>query len=102
MFLFIKCFNGELIHIFMPVSQPAKIQKKQCGGVNFGLYGISYIMLIQQKLTPTLLLFSIFVDWDIIKLLTTKMNEPSFHYHASKKKVKCSRTAITFAMIVQR
>ena len=26
----------------LQTSQPAKLQKKQCGGVYFGLYGITY------------------------------------------------------------
>ena len=31
------------------LSQPAKLQKRQCGGVYFWLYGIAYSMPIQQN-----------------------------------------------------
>ena len=48
-------------------SQPAKLQKKQCRGVHFGLYGTAYCMPIQQKLTPPVLLFSDFAGWEISK-----------------------------------
>ena len=41
-------------------SQPEESQKKQCGGVYFWLYSIAYWMPIQQKLTPPVLLFSVF------------------------------------------
>ena len=43
--------------------QIAKLQKKQCRGVYFWLYGIAYWMPIQQKLPPPVLLFSDFADW---------------------------------------
>ena len=39
-------------------SQPAKLQKKQCGGVYFCVYGTAFSMPIQQKLPPPVLLFS--------------------------------------------
>ena len=44
-------------------SQSAKLQKKQCEGVCFGLYGMAYWMPIQQNLTPPVLLFSVFAGW---------------------------------------
>ena len=44
-------------------TQPAKLQKKQRGGVYFWLYGIAYWMPIQQKLPPPVLLFSDFAGW---------------------------------------
>ena len=52
-FLFL-CFTEKICLI---TSQPAKLQKKQCGGVYFWLYGIAYWTPIQQKLPPPVLLF---------------------------------------------
>ena len=37
-----------------------KSEKKQCGGVYFWLQNIAFWMLIEQQLTPPLLLFSVF------------------------------------------
>ena len=52
---------------FKLLTQPAKLQKKQCGGVYFWLYGIACWMLIHQKLPLPVLLFSDFwkVLWNI-------------------------------------
>ena len=44
-------------------AQPAKLQKKQCGGVYFCVYGTAFPMPIQQKLPPPVLLFSNFAGW---------------------------------------
>ena len=49
---------------FMGSSQPAKLQKKQCGGVYFSVYGTAFLMPIQQKLSPSVLLFSDVAGWD--------------------------------------
>ena len=49
---------------YLKPSQPAKLQKKKCGGVYFWLYGIAYWMPIQQKLSPPVLHFSDFASWD--------------------------------------
>ena len=38
-------------------TQSAKLQKKQCGGVYFCVYGTAFSMPIQQKLPPPVLLF---------------------------------------------
>ena len=45
------------------IEKLVKLQKKQCGGVYFWLYGIAYWMPIQQKLPPPVLLFSDFASW---------------------------------------
>ena len=45
------------------VSQPAKLQKKQCGGVYFCVYGTAFSMPIEQKLPPPVLIFSDFAGW---------------------------------------
>ena len=44
-------------------TQPAKLQKKQCGGVYFCVYGTAFSMPIPQKLSPPVLLFSDFAGW---------------------------------------
>ena len=46
--------------IYSILTQPAKLQKKQCGGVYFCVYGTAFSMPIQQKLPPPELLFSDF------------------------------------------
>ena len=51
-----------------------KLQKKQCGGVYFWLYGIVYQMPIQQKLPPPVLFFIDFDGWvepDLVLLQKT-------------------------------
>ena len=48
------------------ITQPAKLQKNQCGGVYFWLYGIAFWVPIQQKLTLPLLLFSDFAGWECL------------------------------------
>ena len=40
-----------LINAVLSTPQPAKFQKKQCGGVCIWLYNIAYWVPIQQKLT---------------------------------------------------
>ena len=45
-------------------TQPANLQKKQCGGVYFWLNGIAYWMPIQLKFTSPVLLFSDFAGWE--------------------------------------
>ena len=52
--LHIKMFWYERVH-----PQPAKLQKKQRGGVYFWLYGIAYWMLIQQKLPSPMFFLAI-------------------------------------------
>ena len=49
--------------LFKMIAQPAKLQKKQCGGVYFCLYGTAFSMPIQQKLAPPVLLFSDIAGW---------------------------------------
>ena len=56
-------FSMKRTVVFAP-TQRAKLQKKQCGGVCFWLYGIAYWMPIQQKLPPPVLLFSDFAGWE--------------------------------------
>ena len=53
-------------------SQPANLQEKQCRRVYFWLYGIAYWMLIQQKLTPPVLLFSDFAGWAYLLFMYDK------------------------------
>ena len=45
------------------LAQPVKLQKKQCEGVYFCVYGTAFPMPIQQKLPPPVLLFSDFAGW---------------------------------------
>ena len=45
------------------VTLPAKLQKKQCRGAYFWLYGIAFWMPIKQKLPPPVWLFSDFAGW---------------------------------------
>ena len=58
-FFALLCFTPY----FIVHTQPAKLQKKQCGGVYFCVNGTAFSMPIQQKLSPPLLLHSDFADW---------------------------------------
>ena len=59
-------FSEKMTHHMASItqaSQPAKLQKKQCGGVYFCVYGTAFSMPIPQKLSPPVLLFSDFAGW---------------------------------------
>ena len=57
------CTESFFVYRKKGFTQPAKLQKRQCGGVHFLLYGIESWMPIQQKLPPPVLLFSDFAGW---------------------------------------
>ena len=46
-------------HFFF-LSRPIKLQKKQCGGVYFLLYGIAFWMQFEEKLSPIEWPFNVF------------------------------------------
>ena len=75
------------------LSQPAKLQKKQRGGVYFWLYGIAYWMLIQQKLPPPVLLFSNFAGWAPPQLFAV-------HIFTNVKKVVLVDQIFTFFLFI--
>ena len=56
----LKC-GSKFLSLFY-ITQPAKLQKNQCGGVYFCVYGTAFSMPIQQKVPSPVLLFSDFVD----------------------------------------
>ena len=58
-----KCHNNTRNGSTKLQGYPAKLQKKQCGGVYFCVYGTAFSMPIQQKLSPPVLLFSDFAGW---------------------------------------
>ena len=67
MFLFFLMFMGSSNFILEEsYPQPAKLRKKQCGGVYFCIYGTGMSMPIQQKLPPPMLRFSDFAGWVFI------------------------------------
>ena len=68
-------FSKVQFFIRKRATQPAKLQKKQCGGVYFCVNGIAFSMPIQQKLPPPVLLFSDFAGWERMKTLANLFAE---------------------------
>ena len=58
----------------MVSSQLAKLQKKQCGGVYFCVYGTAFSMPFQQKLPPPVLHFSDFAGWVLFYPFTVTLS----------------------------